>query len=115
MGWVDQAAGGTKGSGSDVGLWRRDGGLWRRRARLIFCAASWLTADSSQYSILSLNLSTPITLSQGRTQDFKLGGREISKFFFFQIRIHIVLINYQPRQILKYNHLPTKTKHTKHY
>ena len=40
---------------------------------------------------------------QGRSQDFKPGGLEISKIFFFQIRIHIVLINYQPRQIPK-NH-----------
>ena len=36
---------------------------------------------------------------------FQAGGLEISKFFFFffQIDIHIVLINYQSRQILK-NH-----------
>ena len=39
------------------------------------------------------------------------GGAEISKKKF-QIRIHIVLINYQPRQILRYNHLPTKIEHT---
>ena len=36
-------------------------------------------------------------------QDFKLGGSEINKIFFFQICIHIVLINYQPRKIPK-NH-----------
>ena len=61
---------------------------------------------------------------QGRTQDFKLRGAEISEIFFFQICIHIVFINYQPRQILKkslflnilrYNHLPTKIKDMKHY
>ena len=40
---------------------QRYGGLWRRRARLMVCAMSWLTADSSQYSVLSFNLSTPIT------------------------------------------------------
>ena len=39
---------------------------------------------------------------QGRTQDFNLGA-EISEKKNFQIRIHIVLINYQPRQIPK-NH-----------
>ena len=31
---------------------------------------------------------------QGRTQDFKLGGAGDKRIFFFQIRIHIVLINY---------------------
>ena len=39
---------------------------------------------------------------QGRTQDFKLGGGDKQKKKF-QIRIHIVLINYQLRQISK-NH-----------
>ena len=47
-----------------------------------------------------------------RISSWGAGDKQI---FFFQIRIHIVLINYQPRQILRYNHLPTKTKHTKHY
>ena len=28
---------------------------------------------------------------QGRTQDFKLGGLELSEFLFFQIRIHALL------------------------
>ena len=32
---------------------------------------------------------------QGRTQDFKLGGAGDKRIFFFQIRIHIVLINYR--------------------
>ena len=40
---------------------------------------------------------------QGRTQDFKLGGAGDKRNFFFQICIHIVLINYRPRQIPK-NH-----------
>ena len=57
---------------------RRDGGLWRRRAMLTVCAAPWLTADSSQYSVLSLNLSTPITLSRSLT----LSTFSLSLFFF---------------------------------
>ena len=39
---------------------------------------------------------------QGRTQDFKLGAGDKQKKKF-QICIHIVLINYEPRQIPK-NH-----------
>ena len=43
-------------------------------------------------------------LGKGRAQDFKLGGGGGDKRnFFFQIRIHILLINYQPKQIPK-NH-----------
>ena len=35
--------------------------------------------------------------NQGRTQDFKTGGPEISEKKKFQICIHIVLINYNPK------------------
>ena len=44
--------------------------------------------------------------AQGWTQDFKRGGGGVGVkqfFFFFQIRIHVVLKNYQPRKIYK-NH-----------
>ena len=34
---------------------RRDGGSWRRHVRLTVCAAPWLTADSSQYSVPRMN------------------------------------------------------------
>ena len=33
----------------------RDGGLWRRHARMTVCAAPRLTADSSQYSVPRIN------------------------------------------------------------
>ena len=56
-----------------------------------------------------------LCLPSGTNPGFQAGGAGDKQIFFFQIRIHIVLINYQPRQILRYNHLPTKTKHTKHY
>ena len=35
----------------------RVGGLWQRHARLTVYAVSWLTVDSSQYSVLSLSQS----------------------------------------------------------
>ena len=34
---------------------RRDGGLWQRHVRLTVCAAPWLTANSSQYSVPRIN------------------------------------------------------------
>ena len=64
-----------------------DGGLWRRRTRMTVSAASWLTADFSQYSVLSLNLSTPITLSQSLTLCLSQLSLSLSHtlFFFFNL------------------------------
>ena len=42
-------------------------------------------------------------LKPGMDPGFQAGGVGDKRIFFFQIRIHIVLINYQPRQIPK-NH-----------
>ena len=71
--------------------------------------------------LLHLYLQQPISRTDS---GFQVGGAEDKWKKEIQIRIHIVLINYQLRQIpkkslflniLRYNHLPTKTKDTKHY
>ena len=43
-----------RGSVAAEARWR-DGGLWRRHARMTVCAAPRLTANSSQYSIPRMN------------------------------------------------------------
>ena len=60
----------------------RDGGLWQCHVRLMVCVAPWLIADSSQYSVLFLNLFTPITLSWSLTLC-------LSHFFFFFFKFYL--------------------------
>ena len=76
--------------------WRQSDEVWISSVEGTQLCPTPLLEDTT-----SLRMVTGVVRDERRI--LSRGGPEISKIFFFQIRIHIVLINYQPRQIPK-NH-----------